>query len=244
VSFYAWDDATNNTAMGYNKSLLFLGSSSRDQENDGPEMDIYFDGQENFSSGDMISANPILIAHLNDESGINITGQLGHKIELRIDEDEIIDVSQSFTYERDSYKQGFIHYPLTSLTAGDHTLTLLAFDNLNNRTEEFVDFSINTNSGIVLKDVINYPNPFRRNTGFTFQTNAEGADVTVKIYTISGRLIETLEGYSTISGYNEIEWNGYDRDGNALANGVYLYKIILKMDDETKEKIEKMVVLK
>jgi flagellar hook assembly protein FlgD len=72
----------------------------------------------------------------------------------------------------------------------------------------------------------------------------DGAEATVKIYTIAGRLIETLEGYITVAGYNEIEWNGRDRDGNVLANGVYLYKIILKMDGKTKEKIEKMVVLK
>ena len=68
--------------------------------------------------------------------------------------------------------------------------------------------------------------------------------MTLKIYTIAGRLIETLEGYTTVAGYNEIAWNGTDRDGNTLANGVYLYKIILKLDGKTKEKIEKMVVLK
>jgi len=224
--------------------FLLLESSTKNQENIGPELDIFFEDQENFRSGDMISANPILIARLSDESGINVTGQLGHKIELRIGEDEIIDVSQSFTYDRDSFTEGFIHYPLTSLSPGDHTLTLLAYDNLNNRTEETVNFSITANSGIVLKDVINYPNPFKNKTDFTFQTNAEGADATVKIYTIAGRLIETLDGYSTIAGYNEIEWNGHDRDDNVLANGVYLYKIILKMNGESKEKIEKMVVLK
>ncbi|MCB0280952.1 MAG: type IX secretion system sortase PorU [Calditrichaeota bacterium] len=243
ITLYAWDDQNKVTAMAYKNDLLLVGSSSISQENDGPEIDIYFEGQENFSSGDIISSNPVLIAELTDQSGINMTGQLGHKIELRINENEIIDISESFSYERDSFTKGFIHYPLTNLEPGENQLSLQAYDNLNNRTEQTILFKISESSGLVLTDVVNYPNPFRRNTRFTFQTNADGAEVTVKIYTISGRKIEQLEGYFSKAGYNEIDWNGLDRDGNTLANGVYLYKIILKDSGKTMEKIEKLVVI-
>jgi len=244
LTLYAWDDNTNLTATGYRKDLLLLGSSSLNKENDGPEIDIFFDGQENFTSGDIISSNPILMAELNDESGINLTGQLGHRIELRIDETQTIDISESFTYERDSFTKGVIHYPITNLEPGDHSLTLKAFDNLNNISEQTIEFKITSSNGLVLADVVNYPNPFKRRTDFTFQTNKDGAEASVKIYTLSGRLIEKLEGHFSKAGYNEIEWNGLDRDGNTLANGVYLYKIILKDGKDKKEKIEKMVVLK
>ncbi|KAA3617340.1 MAG: T9SS C-terminal target domain-containing protein [Calditrichaeota bacterium] len=244
ITLYAWDDATNTSASVIRKNLLLLGSSNLAKETDGPEIDIFFDGQENFSSGDIISANPVLIAELSDDSGINLTGQLGHKIELKIDETTTINISESFTYERDSFTKGMVRYPITSLEPGDHTLTLQAFDNLNNRTEQTVEFKITSASGLVLEDVVNYPNPFKRKTSFTFQTNAVGAEATIKIYTLSGRLIEKLEGNFTEAGYNEIEWSGLDRDGNTLANGVYLYKLVLKEGKDKKEKIEKMVVIK
>lgn len=243
ITFYAWDDETNQTAGGYIDTLLFYGSSILPPEPDGPEIDIYFEDYENFETGDMLPLNPVLIADLSDESGINMTGQLGHKIELQIDGGKRIDISESFVYNRDSHKNGIIRYPVTGLNPGLHNLTLQAFDNLNNRTEQQVTFTIIANEDVVLNDVVNYPNPFRQKTEFTFRTNIPGAEYTLKIYTIAGRLIEKLEGI-TDDNYNSIPWNGLDRDGNELANGVYLYKITLKHDGKVKEKIEKMVVLR
>ncbi|HID39802.1 MAG TPA: hypothetical protein EYP36_09860 [Calditrichaeota bacterium] len=71
-----------------------------------------------------------------------------------------------------------------------------------------------------------------------------GAGVTVKIYTISGRLIEELHGIS-VRGYNdEIIWNGRDRDGDPVANGVYLYKIIVDDGQGKKEHIDKLVIVR
>jgi flagellar hook assembly protein FlgD len=132
---------------------------------------------------------------------------------------------------------------MEKLSSGVHLLTLSAFDNLNNQAESEISFKIATTSSLAIDEVVNYPNPFRRNTDFTFQTNRDGADVTVRIYTISGRLIQELDGYYTITGYNQIPWDGRDRDGDTLANGVYLYKVILRMDDEKVQAIEKMVVI-
>lgn len=243
VTFYAWDETTNLTAGGFLDNLLFYGSSTLAPEEDGPQIDIYFEDFENFDTGDMLPLNPILIAELSDESGINMTGQLGHKIELQIDDNNSIDISESFVYNRDSYKSGLIHYPLPGLSEGEHAITLQAFDNLNNRSEAQVLFRIIDNDGIILRDVVNYPNPFRKNTEFTFRTNISGAEYSIKIYTLSGRLIEKLEGI-TDDNYNSVPWSGLDRDGNELANGVYIYKLLLKYNSKVKEKIEKMVVLR
>jgi flagellar hook assembly protein FlgD len=48
------------------------------------------------------------------------------------------------------------------------------------------------------------------------------------------------------SGFNALSWDGRDRDGDELANGVYLYKVIAtqRRNDEMlrAEKIEKLVV--
>lgn len=97
---------------------------------------------------------------------------------------------------------------------------------------------------ILLTDVVNYPNPFRNETRFTFQTNVPGAQVKIKIYTVTGRLIQELEGVS-VMGYNdEIQWDGRDRDGDEIANGVYLYKIIIRDGNNEKSHIDKLVIMR
>ncbi|MDZ7344683.1 MAG: hypothetical protein ONA90_09250, partial [candidate division KSB1 bacterium] len=72
------------------------------------------------------------------------------------------------------------------------------------------------------------------------------AEVQVKIYTLSGRLIQVLEMPQAQSGFNALSWDGRDRDGDRVANGVYLYKVIAihRRNDEIlrAEKIEKLVV--
>ncbi|MGD9488961.1 MAG: type IX secretion system sortase PorU [Calditrichaceae bacterium] len=244
ITVYASDGTTMNTAIGYNDTLLINGSSSNISDDKGPFIDLYFKDQENFSSGDLVAQNPVLLAKLEDDNGINMTGQVGHNISLQIDAENPRDISGFFVYEKDSYKKGIITYPLSSLKPGTHELKITAFDNLNNPSDENIHFDIAESAQLTITDVINYPNPFRGETDFTFQTNLSGADVKIKIYTISGRIIQEINGNLTVPGYNQISWDGRDRDGDELANGVYLYKIILKYDGSTKEVIEKMVVLK
>lgn len=243
LTIFAWDPNNNSTALGYNNTLLLNGSIANIKDDEGPEIDIYFQDQESFTSGDLIRQNPVLIAELSDESGINMTGATGYKILLQIDDDSPKNVSGFFSYERDRSDRGFIRYPMDQLEPGEHILKLSAFDNLNNLSDSEITFSIAATTSLTVSNVVNYPNPFRGRTDFTFQTNRDGAEATVKIYTVNGRLIQELEGYYTILGYNELPWDGRDRDGDALANGVYLYKIILRYGDEKVEKIEKMVVI-
>jgi len=45
------------------------------------------------------------------------------------------------------------------------------------------------------------------------------------VYTMQGRLVADLGEQAAGFGYNQIEWDGRDRQGAALANGVYLYTL-------------------
>jgi hypothetical protein len=243
LALYAWNEQNNITALGYNNSLLLNGSTNI-VDTEGPEIDIYFKDQENFSSGDFIPQNPTLIAAISDDNGINITGEAGHNILLHIDDDTPKNISGFFFYEKNSFTNGYINYPVDDIKSGDHTLKLSVFDNLNNPAEQECTFKITGSSELLLADVVNYPNPFAQSTRFTFQTNRDNVEVTIKIYTINGRLIQQLEGGVANAGYNEIPWDGLDKDGDELANGVYLYKIILKDNGDKKEVIEKLVILK
>ncbi|GIX05702.1 MAG: hypothetical protein KatS3mg115_0105 [Candidatus Poribacteria bacterium] len=82
--------------------------------------------------------------------------------------------------------------------------------------------------------VLNAPNPFNplsaetRGTFFTFRVTQPAERAIVKIYTVAGRLVRTLESSPVQRGLNEIYWDGRDASGRLLANGVYFYKVRLE----------------
>ncbi|KAA3612050.1 MAG: T9SS C-terminal target domain-containing protein [Calditrichaeota bacterium] len=205
-------------------------------DNEGPEIDINFSGRETFSNGDPVPANAMLSATLRDEiSGINVTSEIGHKITLTIDGDteNLYDLTQDFIYFENDYLAGKVVTQLPELEVGFHAAELKVWDNSNNSSKLTFDFQITEAGELVLREVLNYPNPFRENTTFTFLLNND-AEIDVSIYTVSGRKIRKLEGITGIPGYNEIFWDGRDAEGDQLANGIYLYRIQAKAEIDNK----------
>ena len=247
ITVYAWSENNNTDAMGFTGNLLFNGTEQNLNDDLGPQIDLYFKDQENFNNGDLVSKNPILVATMSDESGINLTREVGHTIEIKIDDVPAKDITSFFAYERDSYSNGKLTYYLENLTSGDHRLALQAWDNINNPGLNEIVFKVAASSEVILTDVYNYPNPFQGETNFTFQAQGLSTDaqIQIRVYTISGRLIKKLDNLTQPKpGFNYYPWNGRDEDGDELANGVYIYKIILKNAGKQKEILEKLVILK
>ncbi len=243
LSLYAREAQNYTLAYGIIDTLTFIGSQNI-SDSDGPGIDLYFQDQPAFSDGDIIGDQPVLLAGISDENGVNVSNGAGHNLRIRLDDGEPRDVSGFFVYDKDSYTSGLLQYPLTSIGSGEHELELTAFDNVNNPSEKSVRFQVTATEKIIISEVVNFPNPFARETSFTFQTNQSGAEIEIKIYTLSGLIIRRIKGFQTSLGYNSVEWDGRDEDGDALANGVYLYKIILSNGRSRTEVIEKLVVLK
>ncbi len=247
LTVFAWDENTRQDAIGFSDQLLFNGTTENLSDDAGPEIEIYFKDQEQFNSGDLVPASPVVIAEIKDENGVNLTGEIGHTIEIKIDGGQPINITAFFAYERDSYLGGKLSYNLENLSPGEHSLLIQAWDNLNNPTRQEIQFRIAQGAGLVLQDVVNYPNPFVGETNFTFQAQglSAGAEVRIKVYTITGRLIRNLEGLSRPqAGFNHYPWDARDDDGDILANGVYVYKVILKDGNQQREIIEKLVILR
>jgi len=71
----------------------------------------------------------------------------------------------------------------------------------------------------------NYPNPFNPTTWIEFNLPKDEF-VTLKIYTIDGRLVKTLvENTHFVAGRHRLSWDGTDESGARVASGVYIYKI-------------------
>ncbi len=124
-----------------------------------------------------------------------------------------------------------------SFEAGTHELRIIAVDSTGATGEDRITFQVAEQLKIL--NVLNYPNPMQSNTNFTY-TLTQPAEVTIKIYTISGRLIKTIRDYSNAS-FNMVEWDGLDGDGDRIANGVYLYKVIAKQGDKSIGCVERLV---
>ena len=74
-----------------------------------------------------------------------------------------------------------------------------------------------------------FPNPSNPETWIPYQL-AEGANVTIRIYDVNGRLVKTLNlGYKQVGYYTEKQaaayWNGRNELGERVASGVYYYSI-------------------
>jgi flagellar hook assembly protein FlgD len=116
---------------------------------------------------------------------------------------------------------------------GNYKIKVQAWDVFNNLSSKEVTFKVvQQNNGIVISDIYNYPNPFSSRTTFTFQHNfSDPINVRIKIYTVAGRLIKQIEESNILERFVKIDWNGRDEDNNQIANGTYLYKLIVESSD-------------
>lgn len=235
ISAYIFNDESDGT--GYTNNII-IGGTNPNAINDGkgPEIEIFFD-DETFENSYLVNPDFTLIAKLSDQTGLNTTGTgIGHKLEAILNESEnnTIDLTNYFVGDLNSGgKSGVVKYKFTSLEPGDYKIKLKAWDVFNNFASQETQFTvISPETGLTVREVYNYPNPFSSNTTFTFQHNINGTiNVRIKIYTIAGRLIKELEEHDLLDKFVRVNWDGRDEDGNSIANGTYLYKILVESSD-------------
>ncbi|MDP2208886.1 MAG: type IX secretion system sortase PorU [Bacteroidota bacterium] len=247
ITLYFSNNETDG--MGYTENFRIIGTDTTAvTDNEGPKVDIFFDSKS-FRPGDIVSESPLLIVDLQDESGINASGSgIGHRIEAWLnDQSESTDLTPFYKSNLDTYQEGVVEYKFGKLAAGSHKIKIRAWDIFNNASSGETIFDVLVGQGLTITDLFNYPNPFSENTLFTFHQNQiVPVDVEIKIYSIAGRLLESIKRSGITENFIRIEWNGRDRDGDKLANGIYLYKVIVKTQDGrfTSESIGKLSVLK
>jgi Tol biopolymer transport system component len=70
----------------------------------------------------------------------------------------------------------------------------------------------------------NYPNPFNAQTLIQYQL-PEAQAVNLEIYDLLGRKVRTLVSGGQGAGVYLVVWDGLDETGNAVASGIYLYRL-------------------
>ncbi|MDR1180691.1 MAG: T9SS type A sorting domain-containing protein, partial [Bacteroidales bacterium] len=250
ISYYAMEKGRD--AKGYDTVLIGGMKDTIIDDNTGPEITLYFnDMEKKFVNGGLTSTTPLLHAKLADESGINTTGTgIGHDILATVDGDmsKSIVLNDFFEYDTNSFVSGSLSYLLSPLAEGAHTLTLRAWDIVNNMNEETINFEVVKDEDLKIKHVLNYPNPFTTSTQFFFEHNRPNTllRIRVQVFTISGKIVWTHIESQQNSGFrsNPIPWNGLDDYGDKLARGIYIYKLqVMTPDGKSTEKIEKIAIL-
>ncbi len=214
-----------------------------------PLLDVTFDGVR-ILNGDIVSAKPNILVTLKDENrflALNDTGAFS----------VFIQAPNQSTQQRIYFAQGLqftpanlpknscsINYNPNFVTDGKYMLIVQAKDRSRNNsgTQDYkIQFEINNKPTVT--NVLNYPNPFSSSTKFVFTlTGSEVPEVfTIQIMTITGKIVREIQrselGNIHIGrNITDYAWDGKDEYGDKLANGVYLYKIVTKLNGNDIEK--------
>ena len=236
-----------NTVGTIQVKTSYLGTMTclRSEDTLPPDIQITIGNQDHFISGAPVDATPLIQATLTDARGIDYITRpvqlaLGHFGEF----EPIAETDYTLTQHQGS-TQLILTYSSPELEPREYQLRLTASDLDGNTGESEIKFQVHRKLQLV--EPLNYPNPFARETTLTFELTDSAESITVKIYTLTGRLIRKLEeNRNTGPGFKPLKWDGKDDDGNEVANGVYFGKIIVKsLDDEDDQThILKMMKLK
>ncbi|PZU86159.1 MAG: hypothetical protein DI529_09100 [Chryseobacterium sp.] len=265
--------ADNKSFDVFTNQIQSVGDINPDGINDSepPGVNLYMNNT-NFANGGITDQNPMLLACVKDNMGINSTGAgIGHDITFVLDGDVVNTTSINDYYtsgdgngcnhgDLADYQKGSVTFPLKSLTPGEHQLVFKVWDINNNSTSSTLNFVVKDESEkkLVVNRLLNWPNPFTNKTYVQFEHNCDDIlDVNVQIYTITGKIVRTLstsisaepflQGFRTPR--QAIEWDGKDDFGDTVAKGTYIFKIFARSQNQEKcsgsaTAVEKMVLLK
>jgi hypothetical protein len=249
ISYYA-NDSTRDM-NGYFSDIIvggFAGKTASDTT--GPVIHLFMNDTL-FRSGGITDNKPRILALIEDKGGINTTGAgIGHDLTAFLDNDRKNSflLNNYFENDFDNYIKGRIIYNLSDLSEGNHTITLKAWDNYNNSSEETISFIVETDGKFILKNLINYPNPIIEETRITAEHNRpdEELKVIVSIFDMSGRIIRTIRSVATTSGYqlSPIIWDGNTEGGRRAGKGIYPYNVsVLTPEGEKAVASGRMIIL-
>jgi hypothetical protein len=211
-----------------------------------PVIAVTFDGIS-IMDGDIVSPSPFITISLKDEnpflqkqdtSGVELflskqcEGCVLERVNLSGPQVRVIEATEDRPFT--------IEYQPENLENGIYTLRVNATDASNNvaGSEPYsINFEVINESTIT--HFYPYPNPFSTSCRFVFTlTGAEIPDeIKIQIMTVTGRVVrEILQdeiGPLRIgNNITQYAWDGRDEFGDQLANGVYLYRVFVRINGQ------------
>jgi hypothetical protein len=225
----------------YRNNVIKLGTAFVVQKDNSTSLlDVNFDGIY-IMDGDLVSPNVMVTALLkNDQTLLYKKDTLGMEIFLKKNcegcQFQRINFSNpnltwSPASENDDFRVSFIPGPLED---GIYTLRI---NNQDSSQPYEITFEVVNESQI--SNFYPYPNPFSTSVRFVFTlTGSEIPDeIKIQIMTVTGRVVREILQYELGpirigNNLTEYAWDGRDEFGDQLANGVYIYRVLIRKNGQ------------
>lgn len=225
----------------FRNNLIDLGKTFIvEADNSTSLLDVNFDGIY-IMDGDLVSPNVLITALLkNDQTLIYKSDTVGMEIFLKQNcegcQFQRINFSNpnltwSPASENEDFRVSLLPGPLED---GIYTLRITNEDS----TQPYeITFEVVNESTIT--NFYPYPNPFSTSVRFVFTvTGAEVPDeIKIQIMTVTGRVVreilqDELGPIRIGNNITEYAWDGRDEFGDQLANGVYIYRVLVRINGQ------------
>ncbi len=220
-----------------------------------PILDVTFDGTH-IIDGEIVSAKPYIQIMVKDENKYLLMNDIEDTAKIKVylkspssssyqyipfyaDGKEIL----QYIPANNAQNKCQINYQAELLEDGIYYLRVEANDKSDNASGSnafVISFEVINKSSIT--EVFNYPNPFSTRTQFVFTLTGSEVPTFMKIQilTISGKVVKEIDmselGPIKIGkNITTYAWDGRDNNGNLLANGVYLYRVVTHINGKEVE---------
>ena len=227
---YGWDENAEEDLDGPNINLLALNSDA-------------------FKDGGVVNDSPVLLAHVQDDSGINIsTSGIGHQMTVVLDGEKVYDDLVNY-YQPDvsDYTAGNVIYQLTELAEGEHTLVFKVWDNANNSSSKTLNFKVSKTVEPKIYDIYTNANPASTSATFFISHDRPSTmmTVTLDIFDMGGQKVwsKSTTSVSDFMTPVQIDWNLTDMAGRRVQRGIYLYRATISIDDSQETTMTKKIAV-
>ena len=250
ISLYARNNDNLEDAGGADAEILIGGTNKNAPLDNTPPTIALFIDDTSFVTGGTSGPNPVLLAKLSDENGINISNVgLGQNILATLNGETSFILNDFYQASLDDYTSGWVTYSIDNLDKGTYQLNLKAWDVYNNSNNVSIEFIVTDNENIALQRVLNFPNPVDQQTQFVIDHNRPGdrLEVTISIYDNHGSLVDTLQltYNNSPASLKGMFWDGTNGKGRRLEAGLYVYKVQVRSltNGDKNQEYQKLVLI-
>lgn len=215
-----------------------------------PLLDVTFDGRH-ILNREIVSAEPTIAINLQDNNeflALDDTSAMAIYLRYPSGAEELITYANypelSFVPAQLPKNEAKVVFNAKLEEDGIYRLRVQAKDKSGNEsgnTDFQIEFEVINKSTIT--HLLNYPNPFSTSTRFVFTLTGSEIpdDIQIQILTITGKVVREIDEFELGpiqigNNITEFAWDGKDEFGDQLANGVYFYRVKMKLNGENIER--------
>jgi hypothetical protein len=250
INMYAISDDSGTSAIGVNSEFYVYGyDEDAPADTEAPVIESFYLNHSSFKDGDAVNTDPMAIATVSDNQGINLSlAGIGHQMIMVLDDRTTYsDVAQYYTPASDGSISGTINYPLSDIETGNHTLTLRVWDTDGNFQTSTLNFVVKENVAPKIYDIWTDSNPASTQANFYLSHDRpdQMATVTVTVYNLLGQPVwsSSVNGLSDMFTSTPVTWDLCDAAGRRVQRGIYIYKATITCDGDTYDTASKRIAV-